>query len=99
MELTEDDINKFNSRTINFVGSIFYEKFLELYTYLQRLSFDTVCILSKRFMCYTLNKEMLLRITADEIKLVAEDSYDGLRYLDLENIVKKELKTNDEDYS
>ena len=40
---------------------------------------------------------MLLRIPSDEIKLVAEDSYDGPRYL--QDKVKNELKTNDEDCS
>ena len=88
--VTEDDINKFNSRKINFIGSSCEEKLLELCNYLQKLPLETVCILSTRNMCKTLNIEMLRRIDSDEIKLVAEDSYDGLRKL--EKTVEKALK-------
>ena len=80
--LTEDDINKLNSRKINFTGANTQENLQELCKYLDKLPPDTVCILSTRFLCKTLNEEMLLRISSDEIKLVAEDVYDGPRNLE-----------------
>ena len=45
-------------------------------------------------MCDTLSKEMLRRISSDEIKLVAEDIFDGPPYL--EDDIRKALNDNDD---
>ncbi|KYN41418.1 hypothetical protein ALC56_04181, partial [Trachymyrmex septentrionalis] len=74
--ITDSDINVLQSRKIHFKGSNCNEKLNELFTYMNQLPVDTMCLLPTCYLCKVLNTAMLDKIDGDEILLIAEDDVD-----------------------
>ncbi|XP_058791053.1 ATP-dependent DNA helicase PIF1-like [Phymastichus coffea] len=73
--LTNSDIEILQKRKISFSIHTPSISLHELCEYLNNLPNDTVCLMPTKDMCTILNKTMLDKLQAEEIKLIANDSY------------------------
>ncbi|XP_067205359.1 uncharacterized protein [Linepithema humile] len=74
--ITDSDINVLESRKIIFKENSCDERLNELYTYMNQLPTDTICLLPTCYLCKVLNTAMLNKIDGEEILLIAEDDVD-----------------------